>query len=62
MHTLQSRYAPGDYVTITFLGLDYPGRVIGVRWSRGEVEYRVSYAVDGNINEADYSEDELEEA
>lgn len=59
LHPVYFAYLPGDYVTVTFLGLNYPGRVTKAFKTGSDIEYEVAYSVDGEIKWNNFNTDEL---
>lgn len=56
-------FHPGRYVRVTYLGLNYRGRVIDCIWGDGSHRYRVEYADDkGDLQAREFYADELEAA
>lgn len=54
------QFLPRDYVTVTLLGLGYPGRVDRVTWDGHEWGYTVEYADDkGDLQRRDFYGDEI---
>ena len=53
-------YYPGEYVTISMFGLNYPGRIFDCRIQDGNVvRYSVNYVFDGKITNDIFDEDDL---
>lgn len=55
------RFYPMQLVTVTYLGLNLPGRVQHAALCKSGWVYSVEYNQDGEIHARDFYEDELED-
>ncbi len=62
MPVVTFRFSPRQHVIVSFLGLNYRGRINRCIQDGGPNLYQVDYAVDGEIQSREFYEDELEEA
>lgn len=62
MYTVNFKFKPYQYVTITGYGLNHPGRVISCTVNVNVITYHVEYAHDGSIDTMHVTEDQLKES
>lgn len=62
MSKVDFEFDPGDYVQVTHLGLNIPGRIIRAFIQRGNVKiYDVETNDEGVLNQRSFFEDELQD-
>jgi hypothetical protein len=61
LRVISFAFAPGDYVTVTHLGLGFKGRVTRCVWGASAKRYyEVDFNAEGEIKCREFYEDEIE--